>query len=71
MTDSFEEESNNEEPIILESEAKAPLKELRRNKSPEISGIPIELFQATETESVKILRRTCQQIWKAKQWQTN
>lgn len=53
-----------EEPAILESEGKVVLKVLERNKSPVADGIPIYLFQATETESVKILTRLCQQIWK-------
>lgn len=57
MTDTFEKNSYEEEPVILESTVNAALKVLGRNKSPGIDGIPIELFQATETESVKILIR--------------
>lgn len=49
------------------SEVKA-LKILERNKSLGIDGIPTKLLQATETESVKILTRTHQQIWKLQQW---
>ena len=57
MADSFEEDSYEEEPVILESKIKADVKVLGRNKSPGVNGISIELFQATETESVKILTR--------------
>lgn len=49
---------------------KAALKVLGRNKSLGVDGILIKLFQATETESVKILT-ICQQIWKTKQWPTD
>ena len=65
MTYTFEEDSY-DEPIILEREVKAALKVLGRNKSPGLDGIVIEIFQATETEFVKILTRACQQIWKNK-----
>ena len=53
MTDSFEEESKDEEPAVPESEMKAALKPLGRNKSPGFDGIPIELFHTTETESAE------------------
>ena len=71
MTDAFQEDSYEEELIILESEVKAVLKVLGRKKSPGVDGILIELFQATKTESVKILRRICQQIWKTRQRPTD
>ena len=54
MTDTFEEDSYEGETVILESEVKAAPKVLGRNKLPGVDGILIELFQATETESVKI-----------------
>ena len=66
MTVSFQEESYDKVPAVLESKGKAALKALRRNKLSR-SGILIELFQAKETDSVKILMRICQQIWKRKQ----
>ena len=47
MTNSFEEESWDEEPAILESEVKAALKALGRNKPAEVDGIPIELIEDT------------------------
>lgn len=46
---------------------KTALKVLGKNKSPGIDGELIEIFQATETESVKIPTKICQQIWKIKQ----
>ena len=70
MTDSFEEDSYEEEPVIRESEVEAAPKVLRRSKSPRVDGVSIEFLQATETESVKTLIRICQQIWKIKQWPT-
>ena len=42
MTDTFEEDSYEEEPVILESEVQAPLKVLGRNKSPGVDGISVE-----------------------------
>ena len=71
MTDTCEDDSYEEDPVILESKVKAALKVLGRNKSPRVDGIAIELFEARETESVKILTRKCQQIQKTKQWSTD
>ena len=68
MTDTSEEDFYEEPPIVLDSKMKVSLIVLGRNKSPGIDGIPIELFQATETESEKILTRLHQQIWKRKLW---
>ena len=42
--DTFEEDSREVEPVILESEGKVALKVLGRNKSPDIDGISIDLF---------------------------
>lgn len=66
MTDTFEEDSFNKEPVILEKEVKGVLKVLGRNKTPGVDGIVTELFQATETEFVKSLTRIYQQIWRNK-----
>lgn len=55
MTNSFEDKSYEEEPVILESEAKTASEAFGRNNSPRSISKPIELFQAKETESVKIL----------------
>ena len=57
MTDSFEEDSYKEKPIILESEVKVALRILGRDKFLGVHGISIELFQVIETESVKIQTR--------------
>lgn len=64
MTETFEEDSYKEEPVILESEVKTAVKWLGGSKSPGVDRIVIELFLATKTESIKILTRICQQIWK-------
>ena len=65
MTDTSEEDSHEEELAFLESEAQAALKVLGGHKSPCVNGI------ATETESVKSLTRTRQQIWKTKPLSTD
>lgn len=62
ITETFEEDSYKEEPVILESEVKTAVKLLGGSKSPGVDRIVIELFLATKTESVKILTRICQQI---------
>lgn len=62
MTNTFEEDSYEEESINVESLVKNDPKILGRNKLPAVDGIPIEFFQATVTQSVKILIRICQQI---------
>lgn len=61
MTDTFEEHSYMEEPMILESEVKATLQVLRTSKSLRLDVTLVGLFQATETESVNILTRIYQQ----------
>ena len=49
-----------------ESEVKTVFKALGRNTSPGIHGIPIVLFQTTETASIKIITRACQKILQIK-----
>ena len=34
-------------------------------------GIPVELFQILEDDSVKVLHSVCQQIWRTQQWPQN
>ena len=38
------------------------------NKANGGDGIPVELFQILEDDSVKVLHSICQQIWKTQQW---
>lgn len=57
MTDSLQEGFFAEEPAILENDVKTALK---AKKSPGKDGILIVLFQATETEFIKIFTRICQ-----------
>lgn len=57
MTDTFEEDYYKEELVILESTVKAPFKKPRRNTSSGVDEIPMELFQDTSAESVKIPTR--------------
>ena len=52
------------EPDILECEVKWALGRISTNKARRGYGIPIELFQILEDDSVKVLHSKCQQIWK-------
>ena len=56
------------EPDILECEVKSALGSITTNKTSRGDGIPAELFQVLEDDSVKVLYLICQQIWKTKQW---
>ena len=38
------------------------------NKASRGDGIPVELFQILKDDAAKVLRSTCQQIWKTQQW---
>lgn len=58
--DTFEQDSYEENPIILESEVKAALEVVGRNRLLGVDGIPIDLFQTPEIEFVKMLPRICQ-----------
>ncbi|KAF7249349.1 RNA-binding protein 27 [Varanus komodoensis] len=55
MTDSFKEESYEEEPATLESKMKAALKAFVRNKALGVDKTPVEPFQAAENALVQIL----------------
>ena len=50
------------EPDILECEVKWTLESITMNKASD--GIPVELFQILNDDSVKVLHSICQQIWK-------
>ena len=52
------------EPDILEYEVKCALGSITMNKASGGDGIPSELFQILEDDTVKVLHSTCQQIWK-------
>ena len=38
------------------------------NKASGGDGIPVELFQILEDDTVKVLYSICQKIWKTQQW---
>lgn len=71
MVDFFSEVSFEEKYSALESEVKTAQRAIGRNKSPGLNGVSAELFQAIETESIKIITRLGQQIWKRKQRPTD
>ena len=56
------------EPDILECEVKWALESITMNKATGGDRIPVELFQILKDDAVKVLRSTCQQIWKTQQW---
>ena len=56
------------EPDILECELKWALESITTNKATGTDGIPVELFQILEDDSVKVLHSICQKIWKTQQW---
>ena len=50
------------EPDILECEVKWALESITMNKANGDDGIPVELFQILEDDTVKVLHSICQQI---------
>ena len=56
------------EPDILEGEVKWALESITMNKASGGDGVPVKLFQILNDDAVKVLRSTCQQIWKTQQW---
>ena len=52
------------EPDILECEVQLALESIIMNKASRGDGIPVELFQILEDDSVKVLHSICQHIWK-------
>ena len=56
------------EPDILEWEVKWALGNIPKNKASGGDGIPVELFQILEDNSVKVLHSICQHIGKNQQW---
>ena len=56
------------EPDILECEVKWALGSITRNKASEADGIPVELLQILEDDTMKVLHSTCHQISKTQHW---
>ena len=53
---------------ILECDVIWALGSITTNKAIGDDGIPAELFQILEDDSVKVLHLICQQVWKTQQW---
>ena len=53
---------------IQEYEVKWALGSITTNKASGVDGIPAELVQILEDDSVNVLHSVCQQIWKTQQW---
>ena len=56
------------EPNILECEVQWALESITTNKASGGDGIPVELFQILEHDTMKVLHSICQQTWKTQQW---
>ena len=56
------------EPDILKCEVKWALESITTDKASGCDGIPVELFQILNDDTVKVLHSICQQIWKTQQW---
>ena len=56
------------EPDVLGSEVRWTLGSMTMNKVSGGDAIPVELFQILKDDAIKVLRSTCQQIWKTQQW---
>ena len=56
------------EPDILEFKVKWAIGTIAMNKVSRGDGIPGELLQILEDDTVKLLHSICQQIWKIQQW---
>ena len=56
------------EPDILECEVKWALGCITMNKASGGDGIPVELFQILNCDTVKVPLSICQQVWKTQQW---
>ena len=56
------------EPDILECEVKGTLGSISMNKVSGGDGIPVELFQVINDDSIKVMHSICLQIWKNQQW---
>ena len=55
------------EPDILECEVKWALRDINTDNARGNDGIPVELFQTLEDNTVKVLH-SCQPTWKTHQW---
>ena len=59
---------NHLDPDILECEVKWTLGSITMNKTNGGDGIPVELFQNTKDDAMKVLHSVSQDIWKTHQW---
>ena len=68
ISDDFTEEEFTEEPEPTLAEIEHAIKELACNKAPSIVNIPIELVTSTGKETLNIICKLCQLIWKTTEW---
>jgi len=53
-----------QEPLVLEDELRSVLQSFPSWKTTGIDGISTEIWQGAEEESVNVLTKLCQQIWR-------
>jgi exonuclease III len=68
MTEVFSEMEFDREPMVLESEVRKALNEIKNNKAAGSDGMPIELLKAAGDEGIKTLTALCQHIWRTGRW---
>ena len=63
LMERFNERKFEDEPMIMESEVCAAIKDIANNKAPGIDNLNIELWKAAGEEMVWVITAICQQIW--------
>ena len=68
ISNDFTEEEFTEEPEPTLAEIEHAIRELACNKAPGIDNIPIELVKNAGKETLNIISKLCQLIWKTTEW---
>jgi len=68
ITETFVQQEYEIEPMILKSEVRKALNEIKYGKAPGHDEIPIELFKEGGEEAIEILTQLCQRIWISGKW---
>ena len=66
--DCADEDSCEDEPDILLSEATNAIQHHKNNKSPGPDEIPAELIKYADESGAKVIQHLCNRIWKTKRW---
>lgn len=68
IQEKYEECEYEMEPMVLESEVRKALYDIKNRKAPGGDNIPVELLQEGGDEAMKALTALCQQVWKPGVW---